>query len=265
MVRFEQLARNPKFKDADYVFDDEDTCLQMMDRLTPKIGSAWIIYLVDPSLAFVRAHIADAKTIPDFVDCVVYVHASKMDSVFEMCPWAKLETLSMWDQFKQLVAELDHPMNKNAYSYLYNSIGPNYDELKEALEQLDTECEEDTITLAQVKKSYLYTKRIYARDVLEAFVGKRSNRWNTYSKYVKELGLEIAYYALRKQITTALIEKCKYLNNEQTKNKLALGVDAATLSYMYFVFNNSSSFYELPGLMYKIDNRTKSTVERILE
>lgn len=265
MVRFERLDRKTKFIEADYIFDKEESFIELVPKLTPKITGDWILCIVDPSVSFLRTYVAESSFVPDFVQCVLYVPSNKLDAVAEVCPDAEVKEVSMWDAFVELVRTLKHPMSTGAYRYLYKAIGPNYDELKVALHTLDSECENETITLIDVRRKFTYTKRVYAQQVLDAFLKQNDSRWQLYATYERDLGIQIAYYALRKQVVKLLRDKKSYLSNVDVKNPMVHTIDASAICYVYTLFMNSVSPYQLPAILHRIDDRSQDIVERILE
>lgn len=259
MVRFEQLTRQTKIPKADYVFSESADLEELLCKLTPKIArEPWLILLIDTDLAYVRRYMQDAEIVPKFVTCTFYLPPDKMEVLSEQFPNINVHRESIWDLYLGIVHSLNHLVHTNAYSYLYKCIGPNLEELTVALNQLDNECDTDTITLQDVKRNYLLTKRVYASQVLETFYGKKPDRWKLYQAYVEELGIRVAYYAMRKQVVSLLKAKNEYLCNRETKNKLVNSIDAPFICFAYSAFMKYESAYQLPAIMHLMDNRSTS-------
>ncbi len=255
MVRFEQLTHQTKIPAADYVFSDSVSFLEILDRLTPKLEKEqWNIVLVDPELSFILNYMDNTSIVPSYVDCVMYLPKDKMDAVFEQHPELTVHKESNWDLYLKMVHGMSVIVHTDAYTYLYRSAGPSLDDLKIALDKLSSESETGEITLADVKRSFVAVKRIYASDVFQAFYTRRKDRWTLYKKYVDELGIRIAYYAMRKFVTRLLNEKYKYLQNQDVKERLVSEIDAPFICKVYALFMCYESYHLLPAIMYQIDN-----------
>lgn len=259
MIEF--VLRKPKTKlpEVDYVLDNPEDILELVKVLTPKFEGNWSIILLDPKLVLVK-DLVDADIIPNHIDCYVYVNTAKMEKLVLDYPKFAPTKKSVKESYKELISNLKHLMDTNAMYELYNIIGPNLSELQEALYKLDAECEEGTITVKQIRKTFHQTKRVYASEVLRSFYARDRYRWNKLNTLVKDLGDSYAYNALYKQATTLLNEKKKYLHNEAIKSRLVELVDAPLICYTYVLFSNSKSYHNLYSIMYAIDHRCEEVL-----
>lgn len=247
---------------ADYILDKPEGLADLIGILTPKFEGKWSIILIDPKITYVK-EMLDGNLVPDFVDCFVHLNNAKMENIVMDYPTLAPKTVSVKEEYKELISTLKHLMQPDAMEALYSAIGPHLSELQEALVKLDTECEEFAITRKQVVKTYNPQKRVYASEVLSAFLLRDRYRWNKLNKLVTDLGMSYAYNALYKQVVNLLKEKNKYLHNEDIKNRLAGKVDAMLIDYTYVIFSNSRNYNNLYGLMYDLDYRSKEALERI--
>ena len=260
----ELVLRKPKTKlpEADYVLDNPEDILDLVKMLTPKFEGNWSILLIDTKITLIKK-LVDTDIIPDYIECMIYLNTTKLDKIVLDYPKLAPAKKSVKESYKELIGNLKHLMDTSAMYELYNAIGPNLAELQEALTRLDTECEGTTITTKQIRKTFHYTKRVYASEVLSAFFRKDRYRWNKLEKLVKDLGESYAYNSLYKQATTLLQEKNKYLHNEDTKLRIVEDVDAPLICYTYVLFSNSRSYHNLYAIMLALDNRCKESLSNI--
>jgi DNA polymerase III delta subunit len=257
MIELRLYNKKTKLKDADYVLDEPKVFYELLNLITPKDKGKWLFYLLDWKIVNVR-ELIDNDNLPDYVDIVFYLPQVKLDTVVTAYPKYAPRERSNKDIYKEMITGLKHLIDKNAMWTLYNSFSGNLNQLQDALTQLDNECEGTTITVKQLQSTFALTKRVYASDVLLAFLTKDRYRWYKLNQLTKELGDEIAYYAIYKQVRKLLNDKAKYLVNEDTKNRNVERIDAPLICYTYTLFANSSSYHNLFAIMYSLDNRCKS-------
>lgn len=261
MIQLQLLQKDVKFPDGDYVFDKMEHFLPLLDVLTPKFSGRWSIVLVDIKLREVK-QIVDSIMLPDYIDLTIMLSKAKLDAVTLDYPNLAPKAQSVKDTYLGMITNLKHLIDKKAMWNLYKAIGPHVGLLQEALDKLDAECAGTTITDKQVRQTYLVQHRVYASDVLIAFLRKDRYRWNKYTTLVNDLGEDYAYNALYKQARTLLLDKQKYLTNNDTKNRAVEDVDAPLICYTYVLFANSRSSKNLQGIMHCLDNRCEDSLER---
>lgn len=255
MIKLEYLKKGVKFPKVDYVLDKPEKLSSLITNLTPKFTGTWEIILVDPKIVQVN-ELLDTEDIPDWVNIYLYVNNSKMEQILLDYPKYKPKEVSIRDAYKDMIASLRHGIDVKAANYLFDAIGKSASDLQEALLKLDSECEGESITLKQVQSSYQYTKRVYASQVLEAFMTHDRYRWYKFEHITHDLGDRITYYALKKQAKLLLLNKNKYLHNEDIKSNLVTKIDAPFICYVYVLFANSNSHLDLRGILCAIENRS---------
>ncbi|MCM1219029.1 MAG: hypothetical protein NC548_31490 [Lachnospiraceae bacterium] len=261
MIDVKLLQRKNKLPEADYILDKSEKLLSLFEVLTPKLKGQWEILLIDPRIVEAKK-LLDSDIVPDFVNCHLLLSQAKLDVILMDYPKLAPKEVSVKDAYKEMISGLKHMIDKNAMWLLYNTIGPNVSLLQESLDKLDAECDGVSITTKQIQSTFAVTKRVYAADVLLAFLHKDRYRWFKLNTLVKELGEEYTYYALYKQARIALHDKNKYLHNEDIKNKIATTVDAPFICYCYILFVNSNNWRNLYGILYDLDNRGSESIER---
>lgn len=261
MIKLEAFNNKSKLPEADYVLDKSEKLLSLLEVLTPKFKGEWDILLVDPRIKEVK-NLVDLDLIPDYVNCVLYLPQAKLDIVVMDYPKLAPKQKSNKEVYKEMISGLSHMIDKGAMWLIYNTIGSNLSSLQEAIDKLDKECEGTTITVKQVQNTFAVQKRVYASDVLRAFLVKDRYRWLKLNTLVRDLGQDYAYHAIYKQVRELLAQKDAYLHNEDTKGNVVQIVDAPFICYVYVLFANSTSWRNLYGIMYSIDHRNASTLER---
>lgn len=260
MIKLALLKKKSKFPEADYILDKPEMFFSLLEVLTPKFKGNWEIVLVDPKLKEVKSLIDNG--IPEYINCTIMLVQAKLDNVVMDHPTLAPKTLSPKDEYKEMISSLKHVMEDRAMWMLYNAMGPNMQLLQEALDKLDAECEELYITVKQVQQTFAVSKRVYASDVLRAFLIHDRYRWFKLNTLTKELGEEYAYYAIYKQVRELLADKNKYLHNEDVKNRLVGTVDAPLICYAYVLFANSNSWRNLHGVLHDLEERNQYALER---
>ena len=156
-----------------------------------------------------------------------------------------------------------HVIDESAKSALFKAVGSNVSELRDVVEKLDKECTTETITLKQVRSTVNYSKRVYASEVVNAFLVGDARRWKLYNDLVRELGSEITYYAMYKYVRNLLKSKQEYLLNKDVKQFVVKRLDAPLICYAYVLFANSTNYNQLPVILYSLENRSVKSLERI--
>lgn len=256
MITLHKMARGMSIPQADYVLEKPDKLLDIISNLTPKFQGKWEIILIDPKVSFTDNLVAN-NSIPDWIHVSVYMNTKKIDMLAIKYPELQPKDISKRDVFNSMLTELKHVIDEKAKHVLFDALSSNVDELKETLDRLDAECETSTITLKQVQQTIPHNKRVYASEVLNAFIYRDRFRWNLYNKLIKEIGQDMAFYAMRKYATKLLTEKEAYLRNEDVKNFRLGEIDAPTICYIYTLFANANNPNQLYNILYAIEYRNE--------
>lgn len=262
MIELRLHKSKDRIPDADYVLDKCDKFYDIVNLLTPKFEGKWSIILIDPKLKFVKELLSDSM-LPDWINVSILLGTKKLDEVVLEFPKYQPKVKSRKEEFEEAIKDLTHVIDESAKKALYTALGSQIDNLKEVLTKLDTECKTETITLKQVRGTVNYSKRVYASDVINSFLLGDARRWSLYDKLVRELGMEIAYYACYKYVKTLLTEKDAYLQNKDIKQYIVKRIDAPLICYTYVLFANSCNYNQLYGLLYAIEHRSLKSMERI--
>lgn len=263
MIEVRVYNRKSKLPDVDYVLDDIEEFYQITSVLTPKFKGKWSIVLLDIKIKDVKEFLIDEQ-IPDFIDCFVLLPQNKLEPILLEFPKYQQKAKSNKEVYTDMVSTLKHLIEPAAMWSLYSALNGNIQKLEEALTKLDNECEGASITVKQVKTAFGTNNTVYASDVLEAFLMKKKHRWFLFKTLVTELGDEYAYYALFKQVRKLLSDKASYLKNEDVKNFSVNKIDAPLICYAYTLFATNSSWKNLRGIMWCLDNRS-SEIKNLIE
>lgn len=263
MVTINVVVPKMSFPDYDYFFEREAEFEKMLANLTPKFSGKWNIILYEPAIAYVK-ELLKADTTPSFVNCMVFVGSKKYDTLALTFPDLEETRKSVWDNYQDMLLQLNHTISKKASSLLYKAVGADLEKLHQALRQLDLLCEGSEITESLIRKHFIIQSHVYANQVFESFVTNDSKRWKLYEQFHKELGSKSAFYAMRNYTKQLLKAKDDYLHNKDIKMHEAKRIDAASVSYAYALFNTVDNYKALPALMYELENRSQATLERML-
>ena len=263
MIRLVKHSKNDKIPDGDYVLDKTDKFYDMVAVLTPKFKGKWEFVLVDPRIVFINELIHSNK-VPEWVDVIILIGEKKIDVIAQEHPEYTPKDKTKKEEYAEMIAGLSHVLDESAKKALFSALSYNMDELRSTLEKLDLECTTETITLKQVQGSVNYTKRVYASDVINAFLLKDARRWKLYDAIVKEIGQTVSYYAMYKYVKNLLSEKEKYLTNEDVKQRIVSKVDAPLICYAYVLFANSNNPNQLYCILHSLENRSEAVLNRVL-
>ena len=264
MISLQTLSSKTKIPDCDYTFEKVENFQDLLLNLTPKFEGTWKIVLMQPKIKYVKS-LMDKNTVPEWVDVIIYVSQKALEEIAVEYPALLPKKLTVKEEYMRMVANMRHLIDEKAVKAIYKSVGANTRILQEVLNELDNSCVSDNeiITMKHIKGVVSIVKRVYASDVLKAFLLHDKNRWNLYSKLVHDVGLNIAYYAMYKQAKKLLSNKADYLQNKDVKDFLARKVDATFICYVYVLFVNSSSAYQLPAILCAIENRSEEMLNSI--
>lgn len=262
MIQLCRLDKKTKLPDADYVLEKTDKFYDILSLLTPKFEGKWLFLLLDPKLAFVQ-EMLNGKHIPDWVDINLYMSRKKIEKLALEFPALQPKEKKFKDEVNDVLAELNHVVDERAKKMLIEVFRGNINELRDTLNKLDLECTAPTITAKQVQGTVNYTKRIYASDVINAFLVNDTRRWKMYQTLVKELGMEISYFAMYKYVKSLLLDKEAYLENKDIKQFIVKRVDAPLICYVYVLFANSTNANQTYAILHAIENRNDNSLSRI--
>lgn len=262
MLRLLRLSKGTVFPESDYLLDKTDGVLDLIHVLTPALNGRWLFCLVDPSIVFVD-EITQMNVIPDWVDINLYAKGKKYDALATRFPGLSGQERTVRDDFEDLCASLHHPIDKSAMKQLFEAYRQSKEEVASAIQLLDKEVETPTISQKQIQQKISFTKRVYASSVLDAFLKGYGNRWDLYRVLCKEIGMEIAYYAMYKYARELLQNKNSYLNNQDVNKFIVRSVSAPILCYVYALFSQSNNYRQLPVILSAIENRCEESWEML--
>lgn len=245
MIELRQHKKDLSFSSYDYVFEDILKFEAVLPFLLPKLEGEWNIMLVEPKISYIRAYL-DTSRIPSYIHLVITLDPSQLEQLYLERPQLAVKEKTPWDIYMDLIKEFPVPIADKALREIYYRVGPKEEALRGALHTLS---EYPVITLQEVNKHFAPVERVYANQVVRAFLLKRfKNAWKMLSMLESEIGSTIAFYAMRKSIRRVFTEKCKYLQNEDTKEWLAENVDGYTIIRLYWLFESAKS----PAQLYPI-------------
>lgn len=263
MIKLSLYNARVKLPNADYVLESQEDLEEILDVLTPKFEGTWDIIVIDAKIKFVKDFIL-ADSTPDWVTINFYMNRAKLDEIVLIYPKYAPRVKTNKENFDELIASMKHLVDESARRALYKALGTDQIKLKEVLTKLDKECSGVSISLKDVQGTVSYSKKVYASEVINAFLLKDRNRWNLFDKLLKELGMEYAYNAMYKYVRKLLLEKNDYLHNKDVKMRIVSKVDAPLICYAYTMFSNSTNYKQLHCIMYGIDHRGQEAMERVL-
>ena len=263
MITLKELSKKTPLPDADYVFEKTDKIMDVINNLTPKFFGQWLILIIDPTIKYVKDLVVSGS-IPEWIDIEIHMSAKKVETVCLEFPKLQPKKVSNKEAFEIAIKNTRNLISKPAAKLLYQALGSNSEELDKTLRKLDEECKTGEISYKQVQTEIHFTKVIYASDVMNSFLLKEAQCWQLYHKLIHNIGMEYAYNALYSYVKSLVQDKNKFLHNEDVKNWRIKHIDAPLICYVYLLFANSSSYTQLPAIMYYVQNRCSETVERVI-
>ena len=260
MIKIIEKKSKQKLPNSDYTFTTLEEYDLVLPYLTPKFGDNWLMQLIDPTIKEAKQLID--RGVPHFIDMHIYLVKLKLDNVLLENPSLAPKEISNKEAFLNLVAELNHPIDDNAMWHVYKVFNRNLADIEDALQKLDVEAQGLTITLKQVTATFALTERIYTSQVIRAFIMQERWRWNKLDKLVAELGVDYAYYSMRKQVNALLKDKVAYLENGTYKNRAVETIDAVSIDKLVILFAYSNNPKELSSILHKYDTFSLESLER---
>lgn len=230
------LRKHQKYVDYsifDYVFEDGASFESILPYLAPKLQGQWEVALVEPKPVFVRTFL-DTSIVPSYIHLTMFIEGRQLEQLYLERPQLVEKEKSSWDTYMDLIKTYPIPIDDKALREIYYRKGPKEADLREALNTLS---DYPVITLREVNKHFAPVQRVYASQVVRLFLQKDFKKaWKSLPVLERELGTTIAFYAMRKNIRAVFEAKCKYLQNEETKESIVATVDSYTIVRLYWWF-----------------------------
>ena len=245
-----QALRKSQTLTGHYILTGSDEFLQLLPYLYGKLEGTWEITVIADGIKDIRA--ITAATIPKCVNVLLLADIADLEQYQLEKPDLKVEKVSPYDAYLALFTDIDGIVfDPKAVSEIYKRAGPSIDKLKEGLAACIEVSDGVKVTIKDVDKVLLPNKRVYASDVVKAFLKERNvpYRWSLVDKLVTDLGQSFAYYSIRKYIYNLLVNKDKYLQNETVAERFERDIehiDALTIAHAYITFTT----YDKPELLY---------------
>lgn len=248
MLKISAISKDLKLANADYVFEKTDKFMRLLPYLYPKISGDWYIAILEPKPETVRTFL-DTEVIPEYVTLELFMEQSQLENLMMERPSMQVEVKTAWQKYQDLIAGLDIVIDDKAVNEIYRRVGSNINSLEETLTMLSDKSGNGTITIKDVRLYVQDNSHVYASQVVRAFLTGDVKAWNLFSIYEKELGTEIAFYAMRKYIRKLLKDKNAYLLNEEYKDKNVERIDAFAIMRAYKLFEEAESYKQLVPIL----------------
>lgn len=252
MIQIRKHSRDVDFSIYDYVIEDFDQFLTLLPFLTPKVEGDWNIIIIEPKLAFVRMCL-DTEIIPEYLSLVITMEKALLEQLYLERPALVDKEKTNWERYLDMLSGFESVLaNKTMYE-IYKRCGPREDTLRAALDLLS---QYPVITMKEINKHFAPVTRVYAKQVVHAFLRKRfSSAWKMLSMLEADIGSTIAFYAMRKSIRAIFNAKCNYLRNEETKEYIVESVDVYTIILLYWLFESATSPEQLYPILLMFERR----------
>ncbi len=263
-MSFKLKEYNPKVKlpNADLCLEDAESLYKILDNITPRISGNWEIFIINPTIKECKT-LLDDKSVPQWVTVTIYIQPKKMEQVCLEFPEYRQKKVSFKEQAKEVLADVQHLVDKKAFNILVNVFRGNIGDFQKTILDLDANCKGNKITVKDVQSKVNYVRPVYASDVIDAFLLHENQRWALLNKLIQELGESYAYNAAYKYVKTLLQQKQDYLQNEDVELRAVKRIDAPSICYAYVLFSLSSSYKQLYGIFQALDNRSADYLERM--
>lgn len=253
MIKFLVYTRDTRIFDCDYIIEKPEKLLELVPYLNKKIEGEWRIALLLPPIKFARK-LTDDEVIPKHAELTVYLERGVSEQLCSERPQLVVKQKTPYERFMDSIGEKQIPITPKAARELYYRVGVNKDKLDEYLVTLGEENKGREITQDIIRKQIPDERKVYASDVLLAFLMKDRSRWKKYNTLVSSLGQDYAFNALRKYSNKLLHDKNHYLRNEDTEIRGIDKIDGFKVSQAYILFHTCKSS-ELDICMRLLDER----------
>lgn len=261
MIQLMEFKKKQRIPECDYILEKTDKLDELIGMLTPKFEGKWHIVLVEPAIKFCLDFLNKESTLPEWIDMTMMLSRKRLEVVVLKYPKLQPKEKSFKETVDELLASMKHLIEPSAKRALLSAVGSNSQELQEALTKLDEQCEGATITVKDVHGVVNKQRRVYASQVLQAFLLLDPNRWNLYRTLIHDIGMDISYYAMYKQAKLLLEDKSKFLQNEDVKNYAVNKIDATRICYCYILFSYTKSPQQLLYVLQSLEDRDKKYIE----
>lgn len=262
MVSLKEFSRKTKLPKADYTLEKLDELKRVLPSLTPRIEGRYSIIMVNIMTADALKIVEDIQ-IPEWIDVTMFLSAKRIEVVGLKHPEVLPKKETFDEQVNSVLTTLNIIIENKALRKLKSAYWNNISDFTDACHLLESKVQ-GTVTLTTLKKYVNYQKPVYASEVLNAFLLADRRRWSKFNTLLTELGDSYAYNALYKYAKTLLLEKNKYLQNQDTSLYVLSQVDGFTIGYVYSLFAMSTNYKQLQGIMHDIDARCAEALERTM-
>ncbi|MCM1440600.1 MAG: hypothetical protein NC131_15595 [Roseburia sp.] len=253
MLKFITHTRDTRIRDVDYLLEDPARLVAMIPYLRPKIEGEWRIALFEPPIKFVR-ELLDTDMVPEYVNVDVYLEQSVVQQLHTERPQVFVKTKSAYEKYMDVISDMKVLIDPKAAKELYRRVGSHKEKLPEYLIDLSGKAENGRITVSMVRDGVVDERRTYASEVLMSFLMCDYSRWKKYNELISDLGRDYSFYALRKYSKKLLLDKNKYLRNEETEIRGIDKVDSFKVNQAFILFNTTTPV-ELDMCMRMLENR----------
>lgn len=257
MVEVRQYRKDMSYKGYDSVYEGSEDFEAVLPFMLPRIEGEWNILILEPKMDFVRVCL-DAGIVPNYITLTLAVEPSQLEQLYMERPKLTEQDKSPWQIYLGLIAHFPNGMEDKAMRELYYRVGPSEDKLAEALEQLK---DVQYVTVKEIDKRWTPVERVYASQVVRTFLtGKRSVAWTQLRILESEIGMTVAFYAMRKAVRRLFNSKAKYLRNQQVKERYISQVSIYDITRLYWLFEEATDPYQLYPILQMFERRQQPYV-----
>jgi hypothetical protein len=230
-------------KGLHYILDDTQEYISLQHYLLQRLdGKEWQLGWVHPSFDDVRKAIT-SNTLSSFATHYIKSDAATIEQLQINFPYLCDDTVSDWEHFTQIIYSIGIFIKDKTLRDLYYRTR-DYDAFVSKLSEISPTPAE--ITTDILDKILPNKRRVFTKQVLRLLLLQSPYATKKANELISELGLPIAYYALRKRCTEMFTEKVKFFRNEPNN---APHINAISLIKAFYLFQQSSSPYQLPVII----------------
>lgn len=242
MVEIRPFKKDINYQAYNYVYEDVKTFKEVLPYMKPMLEGVWNVLLLEPDLDYVKT-LVDTGVVPSYVMLTVAVDPQQLEQLYLERPKLQKKEKTSWDVYMELIAKFPVEMDTKAMREIYWRCGPREDKLAEALDQL---IDLPYVNMEEVNKRFAPVNRIYARNVVKKFLTENYRMaWSQVRQLEDEIGLTMAFYAMRKATRKLFRAKAKWLRNEQVDVYGIEDIPYDNLVRLYWLFETAASPHQL--------------------
>ena len=237
-----KVKKNGSYPVTNYSFKDFKSFYEVAENLDVPLFGKYTFVIKTDNLNSIYEFVQKESMYSEFI-VYIYTTQTNIDYICLKKPGAHVYgAKTEYQNFMELIDKYEILFAKGVADILYKSIDHSYEEMDSVLLRIKTEFGTNEVKEKDLEQLIVLNKLVYPRQVLMAYLNMDRWRLQKLRRCVSQLGNDVVFWSIRKNIKKLVEAKVKYLNTGMNNGNIKY-VNYNNLLLMYRTFLTDTGYF----------------------